>query len=48
MRRENFEFNNTVSPTPFDWPKVKVPTPEDLGLEWWPTEPGYKPENASK
>lgn len=29
---------------PFDWPEVRVPTPEDMGLEWWPSEPGYHQE----
>ena len=38
------EFNYTESKTPFTWPQVTAPTPEDLGLEWWPTvETGYHP-----
>ena len=38
-----FEFDVTESPTPFEWPEIKAPTPEDIGLVWWPkVEPGYR------
>ncbi|MDR1242648.1 MAG: pentapeptide repeat-containing protein [Deltaproteobacteria bacterium] len=39
-----FSPDITRSEQPFDWPEVRVPTPADMGLEWWPTEPGYHPE----
>lgn len=34
----------TVSKTPFEWPEIKVPTPEELGLIWdWPEPTGAPP-----
>ncbi len=38
------EFSLDITPVakPFAWPEAHVPTPKDIGLEWWPSEPGYR------
>ena len=42
QQKGDFVFNVKESNTPFEWPDIKVPTPEELGLVWWPdVEPGY-------
>lgn len=38
-----FSLDITRVSKPFTWPEIKVPTPADMGLEWWPSEPGYRP-----
>ena len=37
-----FSLDITRVSKPFSWPEVRVPTPADMGLEWWPSEPGYR------
>lgn len=47
-RQGDFTFEYTESPSPFEWPEVHVPTPEELGLEWWTATPGYDPAQKAQ
>ena len=41
-KKGEFVLEAKESPDPFVWEEVKIPTPEDFGMVWWPeVEPGY-------
>jgi len=41
-KKGEFVIEATENQTPFVWEEPKIPTPEDLGMVWWPkVEPGY-------
>jgi len=41
-KKGEFVIETIENQTPFVWEEPKIPTPEDLGMVWWPeVEPGY-------
>jgi uncharacterized protein YjbI with pentapeptide repeats len=43
----SFTFDVQTCYQPFEWEEIHVPTPEEMGLTWWPErDPGYHPDAA--